>query len=78
MSNINQTKRPQTARELSANPADANEIRMYTRMTRELDEAMKALNVRSVRECLEELDLLAQYTSDPTMRRMCEAYQLAA
>lgn len=78
MSNINQINHPETVRELSAIHADENELRMYARMTRELDEAMEARNVRSVRECLDELDLLAQYTSNPNMRRMCEAYQIAA
>lgn len=78
MSNINQINHPETVRELPASHADENELRMYTRMTRELGEAMEAKDVRAVLECFDELDLLAQYTSNPNMRRMCEAYQIAA
>lgn len=82
MSNIIEFKpvrnRHDRSRDLSTNPTDENEIRFFWRMTRELREAMAAGDVSAVRECLDELDVLALNTENPNLRRMCQAYQLAA
>lgn len=54
--------------------ATENEFRMFHRSSDALRAAMVAGDVATVREMIDEIEVLAMYTDSADIRQMCKAY----